>query len=36
MNGNSVFTPWNKYEEDLEIYHKRFLEGTYYNTSGRD
>ena len=29
MNGNSVFTPWNKYEEDLEIYHKRFLEGQF-------
>ena len=29
MNGNSVFIPWNKYEEDLEIYHKRFLEGQF-------
>ena len=26
MNKNSQFQPWNKYEEDLEIFTKRFLE----------
>ena len=29
MKENTVFTPWNKYEDDLEIYHKRFFEGEF-------
>ena len=29
MKENSVFTPWNKYEEDLEIYTKRFFDGQF-------
>lgn len=29
MKEHSVFTPWNKYEGDLEFFTKRFLEGKF-------
>ena len=29
MKENTVFTPWDKYEDDLVIYTKRFVEGQF-------
>ena len=29
MSNQLLFQPWNKYEDDLEIYTKRFLEGEF-------